>query len=95
MKKINEKTKDLFAPFFKLDDYLHNCKNKEKKDEQKYKELVDQCMSSFYGTGKLSINRPMQHNLGILCFIYGIDGDRLFEVFIRTFIEKITKKKKK
>lgn len=90
MKKVREDTKDLFAPFFKLKIFLNGCNDRYNTDDKKYKELVDECMSSFYGTSKLSVNRPMQHNSGILCFIYGIDKDKLFEAFISQFSKRIT-----
>ena len=94
MKKVREDTKDLFAPFFKLKIFLNGCKDIYNTDDKKYKELVDECMSSFYGISKLSVNRPMQHNSGILCFIYGIDKDKLFEAFINQFSKRITAKRR-
>lgn len=94
MKKVREDTKDLFAPFFKLKVFLNSFKDRYNTDDKKYKELVDECMSSFYGTSKLSVNRPMQHNSGIMCFIYSIDKDKLFEAFISQFSEKITAKRR-
>lgn len=90
MKKVREDTKYLFSPFFKLKIFLNGCNDRYNTDDKKYKELVDECMSSFYGTSKLSVNRPMQHNSGILCFIYGIDKDKLFEAFISQFSKRIT-----
>ncbi len=93
MKRIqpSDNTKYLFAPFFDLSKYLNGSEPIKKR---KYKEMVDLCLSSFYGDNKLSANRQMYDGSGILYFISGIDNNLLLECFIRDFKKKITKKKR-
>lgn len=81
----SEKTKELFQPFFDLRSYL-----KGDIEENEYIRLVGLCMSSF-GKGKLSVNRAMQTNKGILTFIWEIDHNLLLSVFLKMYGNKITK----
>lgn len=89
--KIKEDTMVLFEPFFKLRDFNKENKNTTGSDDV-YLSLVKQCLGNF-GKGKLSVNRPMKDNFGILCFIYDTDLN-LFAEFCSAFGEKITENRK-
>lgn len=90
----SEETKELFSPFFELQAYLTEKKGK-RLNQKVYGKSVDMCMSSFYGTKKLSVNRAMEHGSGILLFIYEIDKNKLFEKFNDTFRKRITEVRRK
>ena len=92
--EASQETKELFKPFFDLQSYLIEKKGK-RLNQKEYGKSVDTCISSFYGTKKLSVNRAMQHGSGILIFIYETDKNNLFEKFNDTFRKKITEGKRK
>ncbi len=92
--EASQETKELFKPFFDLQSYLIQKKGK-RLNQKEYGKSVDTCISSFYGTKKLSVNRAMQHGSGILIFIYETDKNKLFEKFNDTFRKKITEGKRK
>ncbi|EDU9594643.1 TPA: hypothetical protein R6P87_002580 [Klebsiella pneumoniae] len=87
----NDKTKKLFKPFFELSDYLTGKLNVlGYTDYDLYLKLVDDCLSSFYGTEKLSVNRTMREYRTISIFIYKIDPNMLFSCFCKSFHDNIT-----
>lgn len=87
--QTSEATKALFQPLYDLKLAIED-ENKNINDEE-YKKMVDNCLSSFYGEVKLSPNRKMFNYHSILFYIYyDIDSNLFFEKFMNTFADKIT-----
>jgi len=87
--QTSDKTKALFQPFYELKTAIED-KSRYLNDEE-YKKMVDDCLSSFYGVDKLSPNRKMFNYHSIIFYIYhDIDSNMFFEKFINTFGNKIS-----